>query len=150
MLKPLLASTAMLLALAGQVTAQEATGVQSEETPPPAAGAAPDAEGTGSTTGGVTAPAKEMLPDETTEAPIDGQALDAAGSAGANPPQPATGSADAVGPDMVRELYEMALAQQKKAASPTEPKSEEAKQAEQKAIAGHRDAFFARLEEARG
>lgn len=148
MSKYLLVTAALLLALGGPAAAQEAVPAQNEQTQP--AGQTPP-DGTGSTTGGVTAPAKEMLPGDTSETPVDDGALDAAaGSSGADPAaQSGAASANVVGPDMVRELYEMALEQQHKAATPAKTKSEEAKQAEQNAIAGHRDAFFARVEEAR-
>lgn len=148
--KLLFATTAMLLALGGQVMAQEQPETQNEQTPP--GETAPDPGGAASTTGGVTAPAKEMLPGDTSETPVDPQTGDAAGSPAIDPAaaQPAAGTAGVVGADMVRELYEMALAQQKLTAAPPPPKSEEAKQAEQKAIAAHRDAFFARTEEAAG
>lgn len=149
MSKQLLAATAaMLIALAGQAMAQEAIPAQNEQAQP--AGDTPP-DGTGSTTGGVTAPAKEMLPGDTSETPVDGDALDAAGSSETDPAtQAGAGSAKVVGADVVRELYEMALEQQHKAATPAKAKSEEAKQAEQKAIASHRDALFARMEEMRG
>jgi hypothetical protein len=149
--KLLLATTAMLLALGGQAMAQEQQEVQNEQTQAPAGETEADPEGAGSTTGGVTAPAKEMLPDDTSEAPVDAQAGDAAGSP-TDPAaaQPAAGTAGVVSAAVVQELYQMALEQQMKTTTPAAPKSEETKQAEQKAIAAHRDGLFARMEEATG
>lgn len=144
MFKHFSATTALLLALGAPALAQEQ--------PPPAdagqAGApqgeiAPDPEAaTGGTTGGTTATGREILPDDTTDAPVDPQMLDAAAAA-----SPGAGSPNAVSPEMVQALHQMALEQEKKSAAPPPVKSEAAKQAEQKAIAAHREGLFARWEE---
>lgn len=158
--KHLLATAAMLLALGGPALAQEqsaagaadakspTTEVQNEQTTAPPGEIAPDPKGAGSATGGVTATGREMLPDNTTETPVDAEELESADSPEIDPSaQPGAGRANVVSQDVVQELRRMALEQEKKTSKPAAPKTEAQKQAEQKAIAAHRDALFARIEE---
>lgn len=134
MRKALLATAAVLLALGGPAFAQDQPAAEN------APEAAPDPETAGSTTGGVTAHARENLPDVGDGDVMDAEALPQA--------EPASGEAGSgvVSEQMVKELYQMALEQQHKAAKADEPVSEEAKQATQKAIAAHREGVFARVE----
>jgi hypothetical protein len=133
----LIAATAVLLGLAAPALAEE----QSPADAP--AQVAPNPGTADSSAGDVTAPGREHLPDDTTEAAVAPEEHDGA----APEVEPAAGSSRAVSAGMVKELHEMGLEQQKRAATPPVKKTEEQMAAAKKAIAAHRDAFFARVEE---
>lgn len=168
--KHLLATAAILFALAVPADAQEqptaaspteeeATGstgaadartpttqVQNEQTNTPAEEVAPDPAGAGNPTGGVTAPAREMLPEDSSETPVGPEAAES-GQSPEMGAQPSGGQAGVVGAEMLEELRRMAIELERKTTKPAPPKTEAQKQAEQKAIAAHRESFFARVEE---
>jgi hypothetical protein len=133
----LIAATALLLALGMPAMAEEQ---------PPAddpAQIVPNPGTADSSAGDVTAPAREHLPDDTTEAPVQPEELDATAPA----IDPAAGSSQVVSEQMIKDLHQMGLEQQKRAATPPVKKSAEQIAADKKSIAAHRDAFFARIEE---
>lgn len=168
MLKHALALTALLLPVGGIALAQQneaqpqqqeqppaddqdtTTEVQNEQTQSPPGEIAPDPRGAANQTGGVTAPAREMLPGEGSGEGMGPDATESAQSPEDQPGmQPAAGTPGvaAVGPEMVKELWEMALEQQKLTSKPAEPESEDAKQAKQQAIEVHRQSVFSRADE---
>ena len=100
----------------------------------------PDGNTGATNTGGVTPQANENLPDigaTTGVQPTTGAA-----------PQPQADTAHTlVDPAVVKEIRDAALAAQKAAATPPPQKTDEQKQAEAAAIARHREAYEARIQE---
>lgn len=168
--KQLLVTSAILFALAVPAAAQEqptaaspteeeaggstgaadargpTTEVQNEQSDAPAGEVAPDPDGAGNPTGGVTAPAREMLPEGSSETPVGPEAAES-GQSPEIGTQPSAGRAGLVGEDVVEELRQMAIELERKTTKPAPPVTEEQKQTTQKAIAGHRESFFSRVEE---
>lgn len=165
MLRHLLATTAILIALGAPAFAEEpATGTTDQTTTTgttaqtDAAATDRDAQGTvkpdpdgvtGTTQGGgITPTAKEIIPITDDEAAIEPQETDATGAPEMDEAtRSGAAGSDVVSAEILREVREMALEAEKKAAKPPEPKTDEAIAAEREAIERHRAAFFERVEQ---
>jgi hypothetical protein len=164
MLRHLLATTGILIALGAPAFAEEPAAGATDQTTTTGTTAQtdaqtdaqgtvrPDPEGaTGSTpAGGITPPAKEIIPDTPSEdeAAIEPQDLDATGAPemGQATQSGAAGSG-VVSREVVQELRQMALEAEKKAAKPPETQTEEEIAAEREAIERHRAGLFGRVDE---